>query len=155
MPRTGEHYADRGLFHLSGSLALVGLSWGWGGMAELAAVKEYNVFKVPDALTDEEAALVEPTAVAVYACDRGRVAAGNSVLVTGAGPIGALVLLAARAAGAAPLFVSDVNDARLDFVRAMLPDVVTINPSRRSRAMSVRRHRRPGRRRCRDRMRRQ
>ena len=56
MPRTGEHYADRGLFHLSGSLALVGLSWGWGGMAELAAVKEYNVFKVPDALTDEEAA---------------------------------------------------------------------------------------------------
>ncbi len=130
MPRTGEFYADRGLFHLSGSLALVGLSWGWGGMAELAAVKEYNVFKVPDALTDEEAALVEPSAVAVYACDRGRVAAGNSVLVTGAGPIGALVLLAARAAGAAPLFVSDVNDARLELVRSMLPDVITINPSR-------------------------
>lgn len=130
MPRAGEHYADRGLFHLSGELALVGLSWGSGGMAERALVNEYNVFPVPEAMSDEEAALVEPAAVAVYACDRGGVTAGASVLVTGAGPIGCLTLLAARAAGAAQLFVSDVNDARLDFARSVLPDVTTINPAR-------------------------
>ncbi len=130
MPRAGDYFADRGLFHLSPQLALAGLSWVSGGMAEYALLNEYNVEKIPDEMTDEEAALVEPTAVAVYACDRGGVTAGNSVLVTGAGPIGILTLLAARAAGAAQLFVSDINDARLKFAKSILPDVVTINPKR-------------------------
>ena len=130
MPRSGDYYADRGLFHLSTELALAGLSWHSGGMAEYAVLNEYNVQKIPDTMSDEEAALVEPTAVAVYACDRGGVTAGSSVLVTGAGPIGMLTLLAARAAGAAQLFVSDINDARLDFARSILPDVITINPKR-------------------------
>lgn len=128
MPRTGDYFAERGLYHLSGDLALAGLSWAWGGMAEQAVLNDYNVQKIPDGMTDEEAALVEPTAVAVYACDRGGVTAGSSVLVTGAGPIGLLTLLAARAAGATQLFVSDINEARLAFARGMLPDIVTINP---------------------------
>lgn len=130
MPRSGDYFSDRGLFHLSTELALVGLSWDGGGMAEAAIVNEYNVQKIPDEMTDEEAALVEPTAVAVYACDRGEVTAGSSVLVTGAGPIGMLTLLAARAAGAAQLFVSDLNDARLAYAKEVLPDVITINPKR-------------------------
>jgi (R,R)-butanediol dehydrogenase/meso-butanediol dehydrogenase/diacetyl reductase len=130
MPRSGDYFADRGLFHLSPQLALVGLSWVSGGMADYALVNEYNVAPVPDELSDEEAALVEPAAVAVYACDRGGVTAGSSVLVTGAGPIGALTLLAAKAAGAAQLFVSDPNDTRLGFMREMLPEVVTLNPTR-------------------------
>ncbi len=130
MPRSGDYFADRGLFHLSPQLALAGLSWASGGMAEYAVLNEYNVQKIPDEMTDEEAALVEPAAVAVYACDRGGVTAGNSVLVTGAGPIGMLTLLAARAAGAAQLFVSDINDSRLKFAESILPDVVTINPKR-------------------------
>ncbi|MFT4015275.1 MAG: 2,3-butanediol dehydrogenase [Paracoccus sp. (in: a-proteobacteria)] len=130
MPRAGDYFADRGLFHLSPQLALVGLSWVSGGMAEYALVNDYNAVAVPDELSDEEAALVEPSAVAVYACDRGGVTAGSSVLVTGAGPIGALALLAAKAAGATQLFVSDLNDTRLDLMRAMLPEVVTLNPKR-------------------------
>ncbi|WP_233713067.1 2,3-butanediol dehydrogenase [Amaricoccus solimangrovi] len=130
MPRSGDYFSDRGLFHLSPDLALVGLSWHSGGMAEWALVNDYNVAVVPEELTDEDAALVEPTAVAVYACDRGGVSAGSSVLVTGAGPIGALTLLAAKAAGAAQLFVSDLNDTRLGFMREMLPEVVTLNPKR-------------------------
>ncbi|NVD42702.1 2,3-butanediol dehydrogenase [Ensifer sp. HO-A22] len=130
MPRAGDYFADRGLYHLSTDLALAGLSWQWGGMADYATLNEYNVQKIPDAMSDEEAALVEPTAVAVYACDRGGVTAGSSVLVTGAGPIGILTLLAARAAGATQLFVSDINDARLAFAKAILQDLITINPKR-------------------------
>jgi (R,R)-butanediol dehydrogenase / meso-butanediol dehydrogenase / diacetyl reductase len=132
MPRSGDYFADRGLFHLSTNLALAGLSWQSGGMAEYALLNEYNVQKIPDEMTDEEAALVEPTAVAVYACDRGGVTAGSSVLVTGAGPIGVLTLLAARAAGAAQLFLSDINDTRLELARTILPDVIAINPTRES-----------------------
>ena len=128
MPRSGDYFADRGLFHLSPQLALAGLSWVSGGMADYALLNDYNVQKIPDTLSDEEAALVEPSAVAVYACDRGGVTAGSSVLVTGAGPIGLLTLLAARAAGAAQLFVSDINDKRLAFAKAALPDLITINP---------------------------
>lgn len=128
MPRTGDYYAARGLFHLSSELAQVGLSWKHGGMSEAALVNDYNVFAIDDDMTDRQAALVEPTAVAVYACDRGGVSAGNSVLVTGAGPIGILALLAARAAGATQLFISDVNDKRLALAETAVPGVITINP---------------------------
>ncbi len=130
MPRSGDYFADRGLFHLSENLALAGLSWISGGMAEAALLNDYNVVRIPDGMTDEEAALVEPTAVAVYACDRGAVSAGNSVLVTGAGPIGMLTLLTAQAFGATTLFVSDLNDTRLELARQILPEVVTLNPKR-------------------------
>ncbi|MFN7051233.1 MAG: 2,3-butanediol dehydrogenase [Gemmobacter sp.] len=130
MPRSGDYFADRGLFHLSPDLALAGLSWLSGGMAEGAMLNDYNVVKIPDTLSDEEAALVEPTAVAVYACDRGGVVAGNSVLVTGAGPIGMLTLLTAKAFGATKLFVSDLNDTRLEIARKILPEVITLNPKR-------------------------
>lgn len=129
MPRAGDYYADRGLFHLSADLALAGLSWHSGGMAQQALLNDYNVVKIPDALPDQAAALIEPAAVAVYACDRGGVFAGASVLVTGAGPIGVLTLLAARAAGATRLFVSDPNETRLQLVRDMLPEVVALNPA--------------------------
>lgn len=130
MPRGGEYFADRGWHNLSGSLALVGLSWVSGGMAEMALLNDYNVEKIPAEMSDEEAALVEPTAVCVYACDRGRITAGSSVLVTGAGPIGILALLTARAFGATRLFVSDVNETRLKLAEEIVPDVVVINAAR-------------------------
>jgi (R,R)-butanediol dehydrogenase/meso-butanediol dehydrogenase/diacetyl reductase len=130
MPRGGEYFADRGWHNLSGSLALVGLSWVSGGMAEMALLNDYNVEKIPAEMSDEEAALVEPTAVCVYACDRGGITAGSSVLVTGAGPIGILALLTARAFGATRLFVSDVNETRLKLAEEIVPGVVVINAAR-------------------------
>lgn len=127
-PRTGEHFGERGWLNLSPVLGLVGLSWGWGGMADAALLNDYNVCKIPDTMSDEEAALVEPTAVTVYACDRAGVKAGDSVLITGAGPIGILALLTAKAFGATKLFVSDMNETRLKLAREILPEVITINP---------------------------
>ena len=127
-PRPDDYYTRRGLNHLSQQLAVIGLSWPWGGIGELAVVKSANAVKVPDRLTDTQAALIEPSAVAVYAVDRGRVAAGSSVLVSGAGPIGALVLLAAKAAGASKLFVSETNPHRLARMKEIVPDVIAINP---------------------------
>lgn len=127
-PRGGDYFTDLGHFNLSDNLQIAGLSWIGGGMAQQSLLKGYCVYKVPDNLTDEDAALVEPTAVAVYGVERGGVRAGDSVLVTGAGPIGLLALLAARAAGAVQLFVSDPNATRLAIAKAIIPDVVTINP---------------------------
>ena len=107
-----DYYSRRGLNHLSEKMGCVGLSWAWGGMSELAVINDYNAAKVPDSISDEEAAMIEPAAVALYAVDRGGVQAGSTVLIAGAGPIGALTILCAHAAGAAKIFVSEPNAAR-------------------------------------------
>ena len=61
---------------------------------------------MPDSVSDEEGAIVEPLAVAVHACRRTEVSAGNSMLVTGAGPIGLLCLVTAKALGATNILVT-------------------------------------------------
>jgi (R,R)-butanediol dehydrogenase/meso-butanediol dehydrogenase/diacetyl reductase len=105
-------YCRRGLQHLCATMACVGLSHAWGGMAELATVAEYQIVRLPGDVTYRQGALIEPTAVAAYGVERARVAPGDSVLITGAGPIGALAALCARAAGAARVYVSEPNAAR-------------------------------------------
>jgi (R,R)-butanediol dehydrogenase / meso-butanediol dehydrogenase / diacetyl reductase len=105
-------YCARGLQHLCAKMACVGLSHAWGGMGQLATVAEYQVVRLPDGVTYRQGALIEPTAVAAYGVERAGVAPGDRVLVTGAGPIGALAALCARAAGASTVYVSEPNAAR-------------------------------------------
>jgi (R,R)-butanediol dehydrogenase/meso-butanediol dehydrogenase/diacetyl reductase len=105
-------YCRRGFQHLCVTMGCVGLSHAWGGMGEFATVAEYQVVKLPDGVSYEQGALIEPTAVAAYGVERGGVKPGDSVLVTGAGPIGALGALCARAAGASVVYVSEPNAAR-------------------------------------------
>src|SRR3954467_8127126 len=102
-------YCVRGLNHLCERMGCVGLSWAWGGMGELATVLEYQVARVPDDLSYEQGALIEPAAAAVYGAERGNVKPGDHVLVTGGGPIGQLAVLAAKAAGAAAVYLSEPN----------------------------------------------
>jgi (R,R)-butanediol dehydrogenase/meso-butanediol dehydrogenase/diacetyl reductase len=105
-------YCRRGLQQLCATMACVGLSHAWGGMAELATVAEYQVVRLPDGVTYQQGALIEPTAVAAYGVERAGVAPGDRVLITGAGPIGALAVLCARSAGASTVYVSEPNPAR-------------------------------------------
>lgn len=123
-----DYYGKRGLYHLSPQLGCVGLSWAWGGMAEQAVIKDYNAQPVPDNLTDEQGAMIEPAAVAMYGVDRGGVAAGSTVLVSGAGPIGALTVLAAKAAGAALVIVSEPNPNRRRIMAEIAPYAVVVDP---------------------------
>ena len=105
-------YCRRGLQHLCATMGCVGLSHAWGGMGALATVAEYQVVRLPDAVSYEQGALIEPTAVAAYGVERAGVQPGDRVLVTGAGPIGALAALCAHGAGAATVYVSEPNAAR-------------------------------------------
>jgi len=84
-----------------------------GTFAEYAAVKADFVFPVPDSVGDEEAAFIEPISVAIQACRRAGLAAGASVAVIGAGPIGLLTLLVARAFGAGRTVLIDTMPRRL------------------------------------------
>lgn len=107
----------RGLNHLCRTMACTGLSSASGGLAELAVVEEYQVARLPDAVTDVQGALVEPAAVALYGVERGCVAAGDRVLITGGGPIGLLAALAAAAKGAGLVIVAEPNPNRSGFAR--------------------------------------
>jgi len=72
------------------------------------------LFKLPDELSLDDGAMIEPLAVGVHACRRGGVAPGQSVAVLGAGPIGLLAAEAAAAYGALPVLVTDVVQPRLE-----------------------------------------
>jgi (R,R)-butanediol dehydrogenase/meso-butanediol dehydrogenase/diacetyl reductase len=93
-------------------LGAVGLNWAWGGMAEFSTVLEHQVSPLPDSMTDLQGAMVEPTAVAIHAVATAGVTRGDVVLVTGGGPIGQLVSLAAIAAGAGAVFLAEPNARR-------------------------------------------
>lgn len=80
--------------------------------------------KLPDSVSAVEAACAEPLAVVLHAVSRAGPLDGKRVLVTGCGPIGALVLLAARAEGAAEIVVTDVMDVALERAEAMGADRV-------------------------------
>ncbi|XP_075242692.1 sorbitol dehydrogenase-like [Convolutriloba macropyga] len=72
-------------------------------------------FKLPDHVTLEEGALLEPLAVGVQANKRAGVTFGDVVLICGAGPIGLVNLMVAKAAGASQVICTDIDDKRLQF----------------------------------------
>jgi (R,R)-butanediol dehydrogenase/meso-butanediol dehydrogenase/diacetyl reductase len=100
-------------------MGAVGLSWAWGGLGEQAVVRDYQVAVLPDELSYEQGALIEPTAVAQYGVDAAPVRPGDTVLITGAGPIGALTVLCATAAGAGAVYVSEPNARRAERARRL------------------------------------
>ena len=99
-----------------------------GTLAEYAAVAADFVYPMPDGLSFEEAALVEPLSVAMHATGRGEVVAGKRVAVIGSGPIGLLSLQAAKARGSTDVLVIDLIDDRLALARQLGADC-TVNPT--------------------------
>ncbi len=79
-----------------------------GTFAEYATLAADFCHVVPDALSDEEAALVEPVSVGVHACNRAAVRPGEPFAVVGAGPIGLITMLVGYAYGAGPATVVDI-----------------------------------------------
>ena len=104
-----------------------------GAFARYVAIHEDYAFELPEAVSDDAGALLEPLAVAVWACRKGGVGTGDRVLVTGAGPIGNLVAQVASATGATTVAVADVNAARLTRV-ARLGATETLDLSSRQLA---------------------
>jgi L-iditol 2-dehydrogenase len=88
-----------------------------GAFADFVTIHEDFAFALPDSLSDEEGALMEPLSVGIWACRKAGVSAGDRVLVTGAGPIGILAAQCALAFGATEVTVSDVNQQRLEVAR--------------------------------------
>lgn len=94
-----------------------------GGMAEYLKADEKNWHKVPEKVSEEAAALMEPMTIGAQATYRGEVRKGDTVLVIGAGPTGIACLLQAKQLGA-KVFISDFNQNRLDYAKSIGADAI-------------------------------
>lgn len=101
------YHCLRGNQHMCEEYACTGLQWHWGGFAEYCKAKEYQLNRIPDNVTYEQAACIEPTALGMYAVQRGHITAGDTVFISGGGPTAVLSLLCARAAGATKVYMSE------------------------------------------------
>jgi L-iditol 2-dehydrogenase len=90
-----------------------------GAFAEYIVVHAAFAHPVPESMSDDAAALLEPLSVGIWACRKAGVTAGSRVLVTGAGPIGLVSVQAALAFGATEVVVSDVNPSRLALAKEL------------------------------------
>jgi 2-desacetyl-2-hydroxyethyl bacteriochlorophyllide A dehydrogenase len=110
-------YCRRGEINLCDRRRVLGVSCeGYrqhGAFAEFVAVPQRILYRLPEGLSFEHAALVEPFAIAVHALRRAPVSLNDSVVVAGAGMIGLALVQVLRAAGGGRLIVMDVADARL------------------------------------------
>ncbi|KAK3954861.1 L-arabinitol 4-dehydrogenase [Pseudoneurospora amorphoporcata] len=73
----------------------------------------------------ENGAMLEPLSVALAGLQRAGVRLGDPVLICGAGPIGLITMLCAKAAGACPLVITDIDQGRLKFAKEICPEVIT------------------------------
>ena len=106
------YFCRRGQQALCVRFASIGLSAEAGGLARYAKVKPYQIAILPESMSFEEGALVEPAAVAAYGVDRGNLNGGDNVMIVGAGPIGILSALYADAMGAGSITIIEPNPRR-------------------------------------------
>lgn len=98
---------------------------------------EAFTFKLPEAVSFAEAAMVEPLAVGVHAATKARIKPGDIAVVLGAGPIGLVTALSAIAAGCARVYVTDIVDQKLEIATSLHPAIVSLNVSKESIAARV------------------
>lgn len=108
-----------GRYHLCPDLAFLATPPYDGALVQYIAVDARTLFTIPEEMTYEQAAMVEPLSVGLWACQRGSLRPGDDVLVSGAGPVGVLAAQAARALGARSVTVSDVSDFRLGLAQKL------------------------------------
>ncbi|WP_445488723.1 2,3-butanediol dehydrogenase [Niallia sp. 03133] len=105
-------HGHQGAYNLDENMGFLGLAGGGGGFSEYVSVDEELVFKLPDELSYEQGALVEPSAVALYAVRSSKIQAGDTAAVFGCGPIGLLVIEALKAAGATDIYAIEISPER-------------------------------------------
>ena len=132
----GECYPCRhGMYHICDHLKVMGFQTD-GAAQDYFPVPAQMVIKLPEGISLDQAAMVEPLSVAVHALRRGGGASGKKVLVLGAGTIGNLVGQAARATGAADVMVTDLSEYKLAMARRVgLPQAV--NTQRQDLGQSI------------------
>ena len=86
-----------------------------GAFCEFVTIQSEFAFEIPDNVSFEAAAMIEPLSVGIWACQKAQVEHGSRILISGAGPIGLVIAQTARALGASEIIVTDVAEERRHF----------------------------------------
>ena len=102
--------------HICSNLNALGIDKN-GGFAEYVNVNPNKLFKIPNSLPLNLAALMEPVAVAVHAVRKSKLSLGNKVTIIGGGPIGQLISQVCKLNGATSIILVEINPERLNFAK--------------------------------------
>ena len=120
----GECYPCRhGKYNLCENLKVMGFQT-VGTVSEYVVMDEKHVTALPDEMSFDEGAMIEPLAVTVHAANRAGSVEGKKIWVIGAGPIGILLMQSLKAKGAACVFMTDISDTRLEIAQNCGADYV-------------------------------
>ncbi|XP_023421690.1 sorbitol dehydrogenase isoform X1 [Cavia porcellus] len=123
-PREVDDFFKIGRYNLSPTIFFCATPPDDGNLCRFYKHNANFCYKLPDNVTFEEGALIEPLSVGIHACRRGGVSLGNKVLVCGAGPVGLVTLIVAKAMGAATVVVTDLSASRLSKAKEVGADLV-------------------------------
>ncbi|NOZ20387.1 MAG: galactitol-1-phosphate 5-dehydrogenase [Planctomycetes bacterium] len=119
-------FCRKGLINLCDNRRVLGVSCDeyrcHGAFAEYVAVPQHILYRLPDSVTFEQAAMVEPVAIAVHAVERVPISLNDTAVVVGAGMIGLLVVQALQAKGCGRIIAVDIEDDKLAMARELGAD---------------------------------
>jgi 2-desacetyl-2-hydroxyethyl bacteriochlorophyllide A dehydrogenase len=128
-----DWYTLNGQYNLSENRKVLGVSPGnykkHGAFAEYVAVPEHILYKLPDNVTFEQAAMVEPAAVALHAIKQSGLQLGESATVIGAGMIGLFLVQLLSLSSPSPLFAIDIDPSKLDMAKNFGAEII-LNPDK-------------------------
>ncbi|CAG8898590.1 unnamed protein product [Penicillium egyptiacum] len=121
---------DEGRYNLCDDVQFAGVYPYEGTMQRYKNHPAKWLHKLPDNVTFAEGALLEPLSVVMHGVKSAGLSLGRGVVVCGAGPIGLIALAAARASGAHPIVVTDLEPSRLTFAKEFVPSCITYEVDR-------------------------
>ncbi len=108
------HQCRSGHYNLCPNVRFFGTPPIDGAFTNYVTVPESFAYRLPDTLSDEEGALIEPLSVGIWACRMAMLQGADSILITGAGPVGLVAMKVALALGATDITMTDVSPQRLE-----------------------------------------
>lgn len=116
-----DWYTLKGRYNLSDNRKVLGVSpmeyKKHGAFAEYVTMPAHILYKLPDSVSFEQAAMVEPVAVAAHAVNVSKIQPGRSAVVIGAGMVGVFVVKMLQLAGANPIIAIDLDDEKLELAK--------------------------------------
>ena len=127
------HFCQHGHINLCDNRRVAGVSCGeyrqHGAFAEYIAVPQHILYRLPEGITFEQAAMVEALSIAFHAVKRTPIILNDTAVVVGAGMIGLLVIQSLRLAGCGKIIAVDIDDGKLKFAKKLGADF-GFNPSK-------------------------
>ncbi|XP_029354072.1 sorbitol dehydrogenase [Echeneis naucrates] len=122
VPREMDEYFKSGRYNLSPTIFFCATPPDDGNLCRYYTHSANFCYKLPDNVTFEEGALIEPLSVGIHSCRRAGVTLGSTVFICGAGPIGLVCMLVAKAMGASQVIITDLFPERLKMAKELGAD---------------------------------